>query len=86
MFQTDPASNDRRGELAKVSQVGKQAPDWLPADPHRSAESNHGTWEHIWPPQAPACAAVPASLTIFSYETLSYLRVQRKFQTNHHWV
>ena len=42
-FQTDPASDDRRGELAKVSQVGKQAPDWLPADPHRSAESHHGT-------------------------------------------
>ena len=43
VFQTDPASNDRRGGLARVSQVGKQAPDWLPADPHGSAEGQPGT-------------------------------------------
>ena len=42
-FELNPASNYRWGEPAKVSQVGKQAPDWLPADLHESAESNHGT-------------------------------------------
>ena len=42
VFQTDPASDDRRGELADRRQSGKRTPDWLPVDPHGSAEGQHG--------------------------------------------
>ena len=50
---------DRRGELADRCQSGKQAPDWLPADPHGSAEGQPGTSELIGAPLAPARAACP---------------------------